>query len=403
MGKLATALWLGLAAPACSAEWVPVAKLDLLGGQFFFEDQNTSFSGNADWLLSPGVRLSDRDLLVPTFSGQYRRTREVRELLGGGFLTQEQLDNMAAVKWVHAFDQSWAVKPNVSFKNELITESRDETLGKGLFDYNKLGFGVELERRGERLKSLRQSLNVYGVRFTHYRSLASEQQALLGVEINAGSRVLDFNGYDYTVSGDYLVGDKTLLSGAWLTSYRPFLDQRIVALNGAFTQEMRRDLYFYWSLGAQRKLPDLTLRGRSVAELIGGLGLSYTRLFSNQNDYEAARTRFNPTYYNYGEFAATPSFAMKFAGGHIASLSYEYTRRDYSKRPVRDSKGNYVPGLIRMEGSTVSIGLTYVLTRNLSFKTQGAYRVATSNMKFERAYRYNYTSSHYFVGLAYAL
>ena len=80
------------AAPARALEWTPVAKLDAFGGQYFFQGENTNFSGNADWLFSPGMRLGDRDALIPVVSGQYRRTREVRELVGGGFLTQESLD-----------------------------------------------------------------------------------------------------------------------------------------------------------------------------------------------------------------------------------------------------------------------------------------------------------------------
>ena len=167
-----------LCVTARAVEWSPVAKVDILGGQFFFQGENTSLSANADWLFSPGLKLSERDALVPLITGQYRHMREVRDLVGGGLLTAESLDTAVSLKWIHLLTPDWNVKSNVSYKNELITESVDEVLGNGLFDYHKVSFGVELERAGgESVKSVRHTLSAYAVRFYHYRALSAQSNS----------------------------------------------------------------------------------------------------------------------------------------------------------------------------------------------------------------------------------
>lgn len=387
-----------LAVAARAVEWTPVAKIDLLGGQFFFQGQNTSFSGNADWLFSPGIRLSERDALVPLLTGQYRRTREVRELVGGGFLTAESLDNAVALKWIHLFSPEWNIKPNLSYKNELITESNDEKLGYGLFDYHKVSLGVELERAGgELFKSVRQSLTAYAVRFYHYRAL-SAQSAELGAEVNSGDRVLDFNAYDYTLSADASPSEAALLSGSLLASVRPYRDQKVVTVSGEYLSSNRLDVYAVGALSARLSLP----RWGGLESAVG-LNGGYTRVFSNQNNYDAQNTRFNPGYYDYGELSAGPFAAARWRKALSAALSYDFTRRAYDHRPAQDAAGLYGARAIRMDSHTVTLAAGYDLTKRLALKLSGSYRRATSNMLYESSYRYNYWTAHYFAGLGWTL
>lgn len=395
----ATALC-ALAAPAAGASFVPVAGVDLLGGQYFFQGQHTSFSGNANWLFSPGVQLSEREALVPLVTGQYRRTREVQELVGGGFLTQESLSNTAALKYARLLSPRWNVKPSLSYRNELITESEEETLGNGLFDYHKWGAGVELERTGgERVKSLRQSFNAYAVRFYHYRAL-SAQSAELGAEVNAGDRVLDFDAYDYSLALDLLPREGTQLGASLLASLRPYRDQRVVTLAGTYSERDRLDLYGAAALSGRQALPAW---GR--LESAAGLNLMATRNQSNQHNYDAQNTRFNPYYYDYTELSAGPFMALRWDKGPTASLSYDYTQRNYDSRPVQDAAGLYGVDAIRMRTHTVSASFAWPikLVKGLSAKLQGSYRRATSNMLYESTYRYNYWTAHYFAGLGWTL
>lgn len=385
-------------ATASAAEFIPAARLDLLGGQFFFQGDNTSFNANADWSFTPGVKLTDRDLLIPIFTGQYRRTREVQELIGGGFLTQETLDNTAGLRWVRLLDRRWNLKSTLSYKNELLTESVSETLGNGLFDYHKFAGSLELERIGEgTARSFRQSLSAYAVRFYHYRALSAET-AELGSEVNAGDRVLDFNAYEYAAALDLLPTERTLVAFSVLGSLRPYRDQKVVTEAGTYLGRNRFDAYVVGAGSVRQALPAW---GPLEASL--GLNASYARLESSQHNYDAQNTRFNPGYYDYGEISAGPFLATRWGKKFNTTASHSYSRRAYDHRPVQDASGTYGIDAIRLDTHTVNLSAAYLLGRGFSLLAQGTYRRSTSNMLYESAYRYNYWTANYYAGVGWSL
>lgn len=387
-----------LHADASAVEIIPAAKLAVLGGQFFFQGDNTSFNANADWSFTPGLKLSERDLLIPIVSGQYRRTREVQELIGGGFLTQETLDNTLGLRWVHLLSPEWNVKSTLSYKNEMLTESVSEKLGAGLFDFHKTAASLELERVGQgALRSVRQSLTAYTIRFYHYRALSASTSEL-GSEVSAGDRVLDFNAYEYSAAVDIVPEEKTLLSFSVLGSLRPYRDQKVVTVAGTYLSRNRFDAYVVAAASARRALPDW---GGLESSL--GLNASYSRLESSQHSYDAQNTRFNPGFYDYGEMAAGPFAALRWRRKLGATLSYDYSRRAYDHRPLQDESGAYGGSAIRLNTHTLNFSASYALGRGFYLRAQGAYRRSTSNMLYESTYRYNYWTANYFAGIGWAL
>ncbi len=387
-----------LCAPAHALEVIPSAKLALLGGQFYFQGQNTSFNANADWNFAPGLKLSDRDLLIPIVSGQYRRTREVQELIGGGFLTQETLDNVGGLRWVRLLSEDWNVKSTLSYKNELLVESATEKLGAGLFDFHKFAAAVEFEKTGQgTLRSVRQSLGAYAVRYYHYRTL-SAGTADLGAEINAGDRVLDFDAYDYSAAADLVLDEATLVSLSVLGSIRPYRDQKVVTVEGTYLPRNRLDAFVSGAASARRALPALGGLESSV-----GLNLAYSRLESSQHNYDAQNTRFNPGFYDYGETSAGPFVALLWRKTLGATASYDYTRRAFDHRPAQNESGVYQGEAIRLNTHTVSLNLSYKLPKGFSLLAQGTYRRSTSNMLYENSYRYNYWTANYYAGVGWSL
>lgn len=75
-----------------AAEWAPYLSLDVYGGQSFFSGDNESpvTGPNGALLFVPAVSFSERFTLMPSVSARYQAVRDVQELAGGGFLTQEQ-------------------------------------------------------------------------------------------------------------------------------------------------------------------------------------------------------------------------------------------------------------------------------------------------------------------------
>ncbi|MBI4397434.1 MAG: hypothetical protein HY548_10085, partial [Elusimicrobia bacterium] len=322
-------------------------------------------------------------------------------LAGGGFLTQKQHSRSASVKGIYALSEAWRGKIAGGWRQQLVKETSDESWGDGLFDTDKLSFGFEAERIGQTWKSKRIGLDYYTTKFPNYQSLASKQ---FGSEIKAGTDVLNFNALDVSWGGDLALGPKSLISTYILLSNRAYPDQKIVKANGVYSSETRKDMYSYFSLGYRRQLREKTVFGKKT-ESLAGLDVSAALSNSNQNNYDASRSKFNTNYYDYSEFGAGPRFNMRFNEKLSLGLGYMFTRRAYADRPVQKADGTYPgnPDSITTNTGTFRWSVGYPLMKNLSFQVQGAFQSADSNMDYETVYQYSYSSSHYFAGLSYQL
>ena len=376
-------------------EWVPVVRLQGLGGQFFFEGEQTSFSGNADWVLAPGIKFSDRWSLIPTVSGKYQRVREVQELIGGGFLTRETFENTALLKGIYQLNESWKIKLKGSYKNQLLVESADEKLGKGLFDNNKLSVGTELERTGSIFRSIRLSFDPYGVRFPRYQTLVSGSS--FGSEVNSGVNTLDFNAYDITYSMECLLSSKILLALSALGSYRPYTDQTLVTTSGEYENNKRLDFFAQLNTNIAYKLPDIPWL---PIQNVLGLDTSYAFLDSNQHNYDASRTQFNTQYYDYSEFHLAPKWIGRLFEKLDFVIAYDYGKRIYTERLIQNSDGAYQTSKIYLNIHSITYTFKYPWKYGLSLLASGTYRRSLSNMAYERTYRYNYYAQHYFIGFS---
>jgi hypothetical protein len=391
-------LLLWIAPAGAEMQWVPFLSAEFYGGRAAFSGDDVE-GVNGSLLVAPGLKVNDRLSILPVASGAYRKTRDVQELAGGGFLTQETQERSLALKGIQSLGESWKGKAYVSYKQELVKETEDEDWNDGLFDYEKRSAGFEAEREGRRFRSLRFGLDYYVTRFPNFQSLSTRE---FGAEIETGRDVLDFNALDGSLGADVRIGPKSLVSGYALVSTRRFYDQAIVVRDGTFSVDKRRDAYGYLSAAYRRELPAVAVYRVNV-ESLAGVDVSYARLESDQNNYDAARTRFNPNFYDYGEIAAGPRLHFRFRQKLGLGLSFLYARRDYEDRPVQAADGTYRAGTIASDITTFRFTLSYPLLKGLDVRLQGAVQHADSNMDYETVYRYNYSSSHYFAGLSYQL
>ncbi len=391
---------LALLAPAAvtAAEVLPVLRLDFYGGQFFFERQAPSISASGDWLFSPALRFSDGDLLIPSVSGSYRRSRDIHEYLGGGFITDETLNNTAALKWVHYLDEAYAVKPAFSYKNELVSETADEKLGNGLFDHHKISGGLEIERQGEFLRSMRHAFHAFGVRYYNFKALTAGQ---FGTEVQSGENVLDFNSFDYTCAAQLVPWEKTTVNVTGTGSYREFLDQKIVTRAGTYSEANRKDLFAAFSAGVERLLPGLG-SGWYSFEPSGGFTVGWDQLGSNQDHYDAPRLRYDADFYDYKEVQVGLFLKALIGGKLTVSGQYDYTRRFYKTRAARNTEGVEMADRAFNNTHVFTYEFSRPIARGFSIKARGGYRVESSNDKYERTYRSNFHAAHYFLGAGWA-
>lgn len=399
-----------------AAELQPVLKLDAAGGQVLFSDQNTrdlSFSNSAaatgDWLFAEGIAFSPGDILLPQFSGQYARRNQLTSIAGGSIQTSQTMDNTVGLRWIYDLGDNWKVKPNFSFKSELIAQNNSEALGAGLFDLHQEQGGVEFEWNGEDLKSLRQSISGGKTQYYHYDPRNSP---LFGLELLTGRQVLDIDAIDYQAAADYQPWKDGLLTGTLDLSRIEYPNQ-IVFQGLVPTTSKRVDWLWSTLLGLTQKWT--VVPGERPVDLSASLTGGFAELVSNQNDVDiqspAGQASVlatgngipNSDYYSYTEYSIGPMFSLASGAAWRATLGYNFARRDYRDRPVQDGAGQYVSDKIRTETHTLTISGLYMLTKNWSVQASAGYVRAFSNTGFQNFYLYSYNFPYYFLGFGYAL
>lgn len=385
-----------LAPSALAARIIPVGSLSLSGGQYFLDGSAASLNARADLFLAPVIKLSENQELVPVYSGNYSGTQDVQELAGGGVLTRQRQNHSLSVRYVftNEFDK-W--KPRASYSRSFVRETVDEKWFDGLFDYETISGGLELEQ--ERWwGTLSASYDFYRVKYPNYASLLSQSQTALDpatfaeLSANAGANVLDNNNHRGAAAVTLFPERASLRLGYELT-LRGYGDQAVVDSVGGYEADRRSDMLHGLSARYARGLKPLEL---SAEAKLGALS-------SNQNSYDASRTKFIGDYYGYREAGFGPSAMLRFKNGGGVKLDASWTRRFYSGRVAQDPTGAYTSDLLRQTLWLTSLTVRYPLWKAISIRAALSYQLSSSNTKYEATYRYNYQANNYLLGFEWAL
>lgn len=392
--------------PAVSgaAEVTPLYSFRVLGGQYFFEEDKGNLSGNANLILSPSIKLDDDWTIQPSYHGYYQGTKQVVDLVGAGTLFQQQQDHRGSVKAIYNYDEDIKFKGTASYKHELLRETRDEKWGKGLFDYQKPGAGLEAEYIYSEPFSVRVGYDFYWLHFPNYKTLESQQQFDFNGDPIArelvGGHVLDAFSHTLSFGANRPVfKERAILEGDLSWTYQNFPNQPVVDAAGQFESSLRRDII-------QRASVTLRLpkKLKNEKRLSTSLGLAFTHVQSNQNNYDAAQNRFLPRFYNSYEFQLTPGAQLRFGQGKhptTLDLGFVFWYRKYPHRLSQDASGLYTGESVRQLNGMVTAGASYLMAANFNVLVNLQYGRASSNMDFERFYRYNFDTLTYLVGVSY--
>lgn len=404
------AVLLAAALPASAVEWTPVLNASVAGGQYFFAGQRANLGGNAAVTAAGLAKLNDRWSVLPMYSVSYRGTKGVDDGVAAGTLFQQQMDHTVSVTGIRKLqDSTWRIKPSAGYKREFLKETRNEEWGKGLFDYEKISAGVEVENVYKEPFSLRAGLDVFRVRFPGYESLESRSGAdpfgnPLGREL-ASKHVLDTYNWQASVSGNRpfpMEDPKYVLSGAYSLLYKDFLDQRIVQPSGQFVDTPRKD--FAQTLGGSiaRPMPVRVFGGDGRLSLSLALNLAYNR--SNQNTFDATFARYLDDSYSYWSFGAGPGASLSWGDKKApswTSASLRWTRQNYLGRLVQDANGAYGSAKQRHDRYTLSLAYGYPIAPKLTMTFRTNVLWASSNHKYQKNYSYTYRAMNYLLGVAY--
>jgi len=382
---------------------IPIGSLELLGGQYMLKSDLTTVGGNFNLSFSPVISFNSKLALLPMFFTTYRGTKDVQELVGGGTLVQEYLDiGPLSLKFLYKLNQTTKLKTKVGYKIEYLKETVDEKWQKGLFDYNKTNFGLELEKSlKNKIYNLRISFDYNTIVYPNYASLITQFQTSLDTTTytelseNAGKNVLDNNSYDIGLELTQKISSTLNLKTFYNLGIKNFVDQKIISETGKFTSDLRKDAVHLLTL-------DLRLNTLNTTVSLSDNVQYYT---SNQNSYDAGRTQYIPKFYDFIQNSISPSLVVFI--GEIEPrpkfmLYYELSFRKYIERLAQDSSGNYTNDKIYQNINTLGLTISYPLNNlfsKLSIKFNTNYRVVSSNMKYEKYYKYNYYVLNYFLGI----
>lgn len=408
------ALAISSCAGARAVEITPVFKGSIMGGQYFLYGANrSSLGGNASAVVAPVMTFSERWTVLPAYHGDYYGTKGVGDGVGAGTLFQQKTDHKASVMTIYSISgTTWRLKPSASYKREFLKETLDETWTKGLFDYEKIAGGFEVENLYKDPFSMRFVVDFYRVRFPNYKTLESAAKTdPQGNPLNrelASKNVLDT--YNYSASFHLtrpipFDDPKVALSVSASSLYQKFIDQRLINQEGQVTTTKpfgRKD--YMQSLSAtvaypkEIKLWDKDFRHNSA------FTVTAAHNGSNQNTFDAARTRFVFDAYSYYSYGLGPSYNLAWGDAKrpaSASLSFMYKRLQYVGRLAQNADGLYNAKNQWQDTYTAALGYSYPFAHGLNVKAQTSALWATSNMAYEKTYLYTYRTTNYMLGFTY--
>jgi len=392
-------------------EYIPLYNISLLGGQYFFAGDRTKLNGNVNARFAPVMKMNDEWTLLPIYRGSFRGTKAVTDAVGSGTLFSQGMDHRVAFTGVYSDPEStWKLKPSVNYKYEFLKETRDETWGKGLFDYETSGVSFEGENVYMEPFSYRLGYDFYYVRFPNYVSLESKS----GVDPNgnalnrenAGTRVLDTFNHQFNAVVTLPVptqDPKLSLEMGYRVLWQTFPDQPIIDEAGQPTnhdpakrQDFTNSLSF--NLGYPRKI----MGGR--VRMGNGFYTGFAYNGSNQNTYDAGQTHFVGDTYSYWSLSFGPN--VNFAWGEekrpiTAGAGLTFSRQQYFNRRIQDGSGVYLDGTLRQDRAIFGLSYGYPIAQNFRLSAQTNFLWASSNMRYEKVYKYTYNAATYLMGFTY--
>ncbi len=393
----------GAAAAQREPGWKAQGDLDLMLGQYFFNNSAGAVNGyaNADAQLLRSLS-SDWGFYLDGHA-TYTGFKQVDELAGGGTLFQQSADIGAAAKWVKRWDDGWSLKPRVGIKTDLFRETSDEKWGAGLYDFWRYEAGAVWEHKtrfGDDIPWTWQlSYDLYYTHYPHFQSLTSQFNTEQSAP-NPGSRILDTVTNQFGYRNEY---DLPGFVSAWMfysISFISFTDQKVVQSQGQFLSTNRSDTYQSLNLGVSKRYNDWQVLGR--VRPVAAVSLTLADNISNQNSFDAdpSRLKFIGSYYDYWEARVSPSLTATFLATKTAvRLGLDFASRSYTGRLAQNSDGSYKTAKLQQFTEGVSLDASYPVWRALELKLRAAWSNTSANTAYEQTYQYNYHDDNYFAGV----
>ncbi|MDI6791931.1 MAG: hypothetical protein QME81_03565 [bacterium] len=371
---------------------LPIIKANGMAGKSYFEESEGSLRGNISLDFMPVLKINPTLSLFPYYSGSYQGSRGAVELQGGGKLQQKRQDHLLSLKVIKKVED-YKLKARAGYELELLRETKDETWGEGLFDYERTYGLVEVERIFRdryHPADLVLGLGGYRLEFPNYDPIATGTEEWK--ELSEPGH-LDYQANEVSLDGDIVLAPNLLLKGLFFYTHKDYLHQRAVNSEGMFSSQKREDDDYQIKLGTRYTLRQFKTR----------LGLNYifrlTR--STQNHFDIAKLQYLPNFYDSHENRFSPTLTFYLPHRLILSSTFEYRDKRYKDRLIQDEKGNYLDEELYSKTYLYGLSLSYPLPKGFCLRLEGDFKRVRSNMDYEAFYNYNYETKYYGLGVSY--
>lgn len=377
-----------------AAKVTTVGDFRLMAGQYFYNMAPSSLSGNMSFTIAPSIKVDDKLSIIPSLASAYKGTKEVTELAGGGTLFQDSFSNILSLKGIYAINGNLKARLGASYKSELLRETKDESYANGLFNYNKINYGTEIEFQYYPKQYVRAGFDQFTLAFPNYQSLESSSTEH-GREF-AGKDRLNCNNMMMSAKFINALG-KVGTELGYSSILKNFTDQYVLQPDSTFSSAKRADSFSMINLSLSYPFKILNTVG-----MVAGVGCISITNDSNQA-HEDSKKPYLANYYDYTQLVINPS--LNFLLGSkpwILSLSGMMGTKNYSDRPAQDENGNYSDTeKIYVNEYIVSMGVVYPISKEFKLRLSGNYIKDSSNTKYTAVYSYSYESTNYLMGFSY--
>jgi hypothetical protein len=392
--KKVTVLFALLIASLVSAEtkFIPLLDADLRLGYSNVSGRSGGLSGTAWAFFMPAFKFSDNDYLIPVYNLSYTENEKV---VTEDTFFGRRINNLLSAAYKHKFDKTIDAKISIDGRYNFNMETRDETLGKGLYDLWDIGFSASgnynLRFIDDKPLPLSLGFKYYRRTYPNYTSLASTSTGTVTVTIDKEKTPKNFDAYNINAGWKNTFG-QIYAEISYNMLLKSYIDAYGRTTNGEISDTKRYDPSHYL---------DISLSSPVLASVTGALDINYTLYGSNCSIFDNDNLIYTPEYYAFTSISARPSLVFNI--GELTLIPYyQFLTRTYKERLARLAIGTYTADKESDTEHTLGINSKYPLAKSLNGVLGISYFSTTSNMKYEQFVMYTYNIFSVSAGLSYS-
>ncbi len=380
--------------PATGAKRIiPMGNFEALGSYSDITNGKGLWGCDISGYFSPVVRLNEDNYLIPLYNGSYQRMRQ--------YVSEEEGNLLYNTSQIH--NGSLALRTNLNDKLtsrvtalatwSFLKETKDESFGKGLYDYQDLGGSWDMRYNISDIADKGKLNCIGGLEYFHRKYPNYQSLISLAAQTAPETHEKDFNAIKFSTG----LERKAIEGLSW--EFKPslmlkyFTDKKLIHDDGVLdADKKRRDYVASAALNAAYPFAE----GRWEIAVDNTLDYNHSNLdfYDTRNTASLSDDIFTRNYYTYSSITTYPSLTYYYALSRDKKLSikggYSFLYRDYTGRKAQQSDGAYTDKKQKDTEHAFHLAISYPLTKSIAWVSTYDYTIAKSNQKYEKYYRYEY-------------